>query len=404
MTTPTSSVPAVQFTATGVVVPTDADILAGVQADMNAAFGGNMNPALETPQGQLASSTAAIIADKNAQIALIANQVNPDYAENRWQDAIGRIYFIDRLPAQGTVAQATCTGLQGTVIPVGAQAVDTSGNIYACTQAGTIPASGNVTLPFTCQTIGPIACPIGALSAIYRSIPGWDTITNAAAGVTGNDVETRDAFEARRRASVALNANGSVDAVRAAVLQVPGVLSCYAIDNPTSAAVTTGGVTLAANSIYVAVVGGDANAVAQAIWSKKSAGCSYNGNTSIIVTDTNAAAQPYPTYTVQFETPTDLPILFAVQIKASSLLPTTINTLIQNAIVSAFSGGDGGPSAQIGSTVFASRFYAAVGSVDPNCEVVSIQIGTATANQNYLSININQIPTVSASNITVTQV
>ncbi|OYV51344.1 MAG: hypothetical protein B7X10_00780, partial [Burkholderiales bacterium 21-58-4] len=87
MPTPTSSVPSVQFTSTGVVVPTDADILSGVQQDMNAAFGGDMNPALETPQGQLASSTAAIIADKNAQIALIANQVNPDFSENRWQDA-----------------------------------------------------------------------------------------------------------------------------------------------------------------------------------------------------------------------------------------------------------------------------------------------------------------------------
>lgn len=404
MTTPTSSVPPVQFTATGVVVPTESDILAGVQADMNAAFGGNMNPALETPQGQLASSTTAIIADKNAQIALIANQVNPDFAENRWQDAIGRIYFLERLPAQGTVVQATCTGLLGTVIPVGAQAIDTSGNIYSCTQSGTIPASGNITLSFTCQTTGPIACPSGALSAIYQTIPGWDTITNSAPGVLGSDVETRDAFESRRRASVALNANGSVDAVRAAVLQVPGVLSCYAIDNPTSASVTEGGVTLLANSIYVAVVGGDANAVAQAIWSKKSAGCSYNGNTSIVITDTNASAQPYPVYTVQFETPADLPILFAVQIQSNPLLPTTINTLIQNAIISAFAGGDGGPSAQIGSTLFASRFYSTVSAVDPNCEVVSIQIGTTTANLNYLSTNINQIPTISAANITVTQV
>src|SRR5574337_337813 len=399
-----TNVPSVQFGTTGVVLPAEADILSGVQSDIDSAFGGGVNPALNTPQGQLAQSLTAIIGDKNNQVAEIANQVNPDYADGRWQDAIGRIYFIDRNPAQGTVVQAQCVGAQGTVIPIGAQAQDTNGNIYSCTQAGTIPASGTITLPFTCNTTGPIACEANALTTIYSAIPGWDTVGNSAAGVTGNDAESRVDFEARRRASVALNANGSVEAVRAAVLQVPGVLSCYAIDNPTSSPVTNGDVTLAANSIYVAVVGGNSNAVAQAIWSKKSAGCSYNGNTSVVVTDTNAAGQPYPTYTVKFETPTDVPILFSVQIKASSQLPVSINQLIQNAIIGAFAGSAGGPAVQIGTTLFASRFYATVGATDPTCEVVSIQIGTSTANQNYLTIGIDQIPTISASNITVTQV
>jgi hypothetical protein len=397
-----TNVPAVQFNYTGVVVPQESAVLAGVQADIDTAFGGGVNPDLSTPQGQLATSLTAIIADKNAQIALTANQVNPDFADGRWQDAIGRIYFLTRLPAQGTVVQAVCTGAVNTVVPAGAQAQDTNGNIYACTQGGTIPLTGSITLPFACQTTGPIVCASGALSTIYKAIPGWDTISNPTAGVTGQNVETRAEFEARRRASIALNANGSVEAVRANVLQVPGVLSCYAIDNPTSAAVVNGDITLAPNSIYVAVVGGDPNAVAQAIWQKKSAGCSYNGNTSVTITDTNAAAMPYPTYTVKFQTPTNVPVNFAVQIKANPLLPNTINALITAAINNAFSGADGGPSAQIGSTLYASRFYEGVGAVDPNCEVVSIQIGTTTANQNYLAMGIDQMPTVGT--ITVTQV
>lgn len=401
---PNSSVPTIQFTAAGVSVPAQPAILAGVQADMNAAFGGNLNPALETPQGQMASSLAAIIADKDAQIAYITNQVNPDYAQGRFQDAIGRIYFIDRIPAQGTVVQATCYGATGTVIPIGAQATDTAGNIYSATQSGTIPAGGNVTLSFTCNTTGAIPCAAGALNTIYKSIVGWDSITNTAAGVTGNAVESRSAFEIRRRASVALNSNGSVQAVRAAVLRVPGVLSCYAVDNPTSSPATIGGVTLAANSIYVAVVGGNQNAIAQAIWSKKSVGCSYNGNTSVTVTDTNAPSVPQPTYTVLYQTPAPLPILFAVQIKANPLMSANITTLIQNAIIGAFAGADGGAPVGIGSTLFASRFYDPVAATDKNCSIVGIQIGTVTANQNYLPINIDQIPTISAANITVTQV
>ncbi len=376
MPTPISSVPAVQFTPTGVVVPTEAQILAGVQADMNAAFGGNLNPALETPQGQLASSQTAIIADKNAQIAYVVNQVNPDFAEGRWQDAIGRIYFLTRISAAGTVVQATCTGLAGTPIPIGAQAKDVNGNLYSCTAAGTIPVGGSIELPFTCTTTGPIACAIGALSTIYQAIPGWDSITNAQAGVPGNNVETRAQFEARRRASVAVNAQGPVGSIVGAVLQVTGVLGCYAIDNPTNAPVTTGGVTLPANSIYVAVVGGASAAVAQAIWSKKMAGCSYYpGNTSVTVYDSSVGSRPYPAYTVTYEIPAGLGLAFNVIVKKNALLPATINTLIQSAIINAAAGADGGVPVATGATVFGARYYAPVTAADPNCEVISVQVG-----------------------------
>ena len=84
-----TAVPPVQFTLEGVVLPTDAAILAGVQSDINTAFGGGVNPGLSTPQGQLASSETAVIAEKNSEIAYIANQVDPQYAQGRFQDAIG---------------------------------------------------------------------------------------------------------------------------------------------------------------------------------------------------------------------------------------------------------------------------------------------------------------------------
>ena len=57
----TTNVPAIQFTTAGIVVPEESAILTGVQEDINAAFGGNLNfTNLNTPQGQLASSWAAV--------------------------------------------------------------------------------------------------------------------------------------------------------------------------------------------------------------------------------------------------------------------------------------------------------------------------------------------------------
>jgi hypothetical protein len=68
-----TNVPAIQFTDTGVVLPQESEILAGAFNDIDNAFGGGINKALTTPQGQLATSLSAIIADKNEQIALLAN-------------------------------------------------------------------------------------------------------------------------------------------------------------------------------------------------------------------------------------------------------------------------------------------------------------------------------------------
>jgi hypothetical protein len=82
-----------------------------MQADIDQAFGGGLNPALETPQGQLASSFAAIKGNANDTFVNMANQFDPAFAAGRFQDALGRIYFIERNPALPTVVQATCSGL-----------------------------------------------------------------------------------------------------------------------------------------------------------------------------------------------------------------------------------------------------------------------------------------------------
>lgn len=256
----TTSVPSISFGDTGWVAPAESAVLAGVQSDQQAAFGGDLNPALTTPQGQIAQSLAAIIGDKNAQLLALFNGFDPAYASGRMQDAIGRIYFLTRNPAQPTTVTVTCSGLTGTVIPVGAQAQDSAGNIYLSTASGTIPAGGSIDISFSCQTNGPIACPIGAINAIYRAIPGWDSVTNAAAGVIGNDVETRADFEYRRAQSVALNAQGSLPAVLGSVYSVSNVLDAYATENTAgvwSGAVVTGGIsgtTLTVSSVISGVI------------------------------------------------------------------------------------------------------------------------------------------------------
>lgn len=403
-----TTVPQIAFTDTGVTLPTEPSILTGVQADIDTAFGGGVDPSLSSPQGQLAQSFTAIIGDKNDQIAEVVNGVNPDTASGRWQDAIGRIYFIDRIVAAGTVVNATCTGLVGTVIPAGTLAKDSNGYLYASTAAGTISADGTVSIQFQNQTAGAIACPIGNLSTIYTSIIGWESITNPDVGSLGNLVETRAEFEQRRRNTVALNAVNSTEAIYAAVLSVPNVIDAYVRENPTGSTVTFGSTSypLVAHSICASVAGGTSQAVAEAIWNKKSQGCNYNGNTTVTVQDTSGYNLPYPTYQVTYLIPASTPVYFAVQIANNTSLPSDIVTLVQNAIISAFSGQDGGTKARIASSIYAGRYYAGVAATNENVQILSILMGTATGDRTHtaLTFGLDQLPTLSASNISVTLV
>ncbi|WP_447867559.1 baseplate J/gp47 family protein [Rahnella bonaserana] len=401
-----TSVPTITFADTGITLPAGSDILAGRMADINDAFGGGVNQSLTTPQGQIAQSDSAIIEDKNANIAEIVNQVNPDYSSGRWQDAIGRIYFMDRIAAVGTVVTGTCVGLVGTVIPIGSQAQDNSGYIYSSITEGVIAETGTVDVDFQCVTTGPIACPAGTLTTIYRSVYGWDSVTNTDAGTLGVDVESRADFEFRRKNSVAANAVNSPQSIYAAVLAVDGVLDAYVIDNPLGSAVLEGSTnySVAANSVYVAVVGGAEADIAAAIWSKKSLGCNYNGNTSYTVYDDNYI-DPKPAYAVTWQTPTAVPIYFTVQIEDNPSLPGNIISLVQAAVINAFNGDDGGARARIGSTIYAGRYYAPVFNTNSNVNIQSITLGvTSPGTSTSATMGIDQRPTLDASNITVTLV
>lgn len=375
-----TNVPQPTFGPNGFVAPDESLVLAGVFADINAAFGGGLSLALETPQGQIASSETSEIGNVNNLFVLYTNLVDPAYSFGRMQDAIARIYFLERLPSLSTVVQCLCQGLPGTLISVGVLVLSTDGGTYQCTEEGTIGIDGTVTLAFANTVVGPIACPAETITSIYQSIPGWDRVENPSPGVIGRNVESRSEFEARRVASVAINAIGTLPAVRGSVLAVPGVLDAYVTENDTAGPATVGGVVLVAKSLYVCAIGGLADDIAEAIWKKKAPGCAYNGTTTVVVEDSNSGyTPPYPSYSVQFQIPNALTILFEVTIVSSTLVPADANTLIQNAIIQALAGTDGGQRALIGATLYASRFYAPIAAIGAWVQIVSIKVGSSNA-------------------------
>lgn len=409
MTTITTAVPAVSFSTSGLDVPDEADILAGRLTDLANALGTSMSKDLTTPQGQIAVSDTAIIADKNNQLLAIVNQINPDFASGRFQDAIGRIYFIERISATGTTVTATCTGLVGRTIPAGSLAQDTNGYIYESVDAGTIGSDGSVNIVFKNRTTGPIACPSGALNQIYQAVDGWSGVTNTAPGVLGNDVESRSNFEVRRRESVARNARNMDGAVLSAILGTNGVSDAYVWSNRTAATVTRGTTSfpVLAHSIYICVYGGTDEDVANAIFSTYNPGANMNGDTTYTVYDSENYSAPYPQYVMQWQRAIPTRVHFTIQLDGSLNPPSDITTQVKAMVTSVFNGDyDGIAKARIGSTINAGKYYAPVISISPDTiGILSLEVSlNGTTYTPSVTMGINQIPTIQDSDITVTLV
>lgn len=404
--TVSTAVPSVTLSDTGVAVPDEIDILNGRLTDLDTAMGGGMSKSLTTPQGQIAMSDTAIIGDKNDNLAWLVNQINPDFASGRMQDAIGQIYFIDRIAAIGTTVTATCTGLVDTKIPAGSVAQDSSGYLYYSLADARIGASGSVDIVFQNQATGPIACPIGALNTIYRAIQGWSGIINSTAGVLGNETESRANFEYRRKQSVAGNSNNQLGAVYANVLAVSGVTDAYVTQNNTGLPVEKGftDYSLLPHSLYVCAYGGAAADIAKAIWQKLPPGPSMNGNTTHTVVDDVNYVQPYPEYEIKWQTPASVSVYFKIELADNNALPGDIVSRVRAAILSSFNGEDGGTRARIGSTIYAGRYYSGVQAIDTdNVDIFSITISRdGTTYQTSASFGIDEVPTLDASNILVT--
>jgi hypothetical protein len=234
--------------------------------------------------------------------------------------------------------------------------------------------------------------PAGALNTIYRTVVGWDSITNAAPGVLGTNAENRADFERRRALSVAGNATGIIPAIRGAVLSVPGIVDAYVTENDTDAPVTIGGQTLIANSIYVAVEGGASADIGRAIWTKKPPGIPQNGTTTVTVLDTESGYDTPPSYTIKFQRATALAINFDIELTNSLLVPGDAANQIQAVLISAF------PSqARIGQAVYASSFVCAIAALGSWVKIRSIEVNGGEVQD----VGIGEFPTLGTVTVTV---
>ncbi|HAP0137915.1 TPA: hypothetical protein IRQ32_001930 [Escherichia coli] len=407
MTILNTAVPDVTITENGLSVPDIADVLAGRLTDMSTALGGGASQSLSSPQGQIAQSDTEIIAQEYDKLLCLFNQINPDFSTGRFQDGIGRIYFMERIAAQGTVVTATCIGKVGTTIPAGSTAVDASGYIYQSIDNAVIPSSGSVDVQFVNTTTGPIPCASGSLNQIYRAVSGWDAVNNISPGVVGVDVESRIAFETRRRQSVARNSRNQDASTLAALLATDGVLDAYVWSNRTAETVNKGTTNfpILAHSVYICVYGGADTDVAESIFNTYNPGANMNGDTTFTVYDNVNYMPPYPSYVMQWQKASPTRVYFKVNIDSSLNPPSDVTKQVKEMVVTVFNGGyEGIGKARIGSMINAGKYYAPVISISPDTvSILSLEVSLdGSLYGPAVAMGIDQVPTIQESDITVT--
>ncbi|MDO9914383.1 baseplate J/gp47 family protein [Glaesserella parasuis] len=391
-----TNVPNIQFTPQGLILPTEQEILNGVLADFNAAFGGNLNKNLETPQGQLASSIAAIIADKNNQIAWLVNNLDPDYSEGFMQDAIGKLYFIKRKGQINSTVQCTFYGLPGTTIPKGFIVKDENNNDWVLDQEISILSSGQVVGNLTAKGI--YSATANSVNKIHQSILGLDRVDNHNPAITGTEKESGSEFAERYKKSVAKNSLGMPASVYSNVASLDGVVDCYVIDNPKSTE-TRIGITnkvLKPHSVYVAVLGGNDQEIAKTIWRYAGNGCDFTGDTTVNVED-DSYTVPRPVYEIKFMRPNLTPIYFQVKLRTDSVIGSA--ELVKSTIKNTF---DKQNRRKIGSTLYAIEFVSDVVNALPKDHLLDIKIGKSkSVYADSIELGIDQYPTLTESNISV---
>lgn len=399
-----TTIPGLTIGTAGIVAPAELDILSGRLSDLTAAFGGALNQDLSTPQGQMATTEAAVIGSLLDFMAGVYSNFDPLVASGRAQDAIGNIYFLTRNGASATTVQATIAGAAGQSIPSGTIIATDGEYQYALTADAQIGSDGTVTIMLVNTQSGALPCAANALS-LYQYVSGVSSVSNATEGVIGQDVEGRIAFEQRRNDTVAANSIGQAGSVLGAILKLDGVTDAYVYDNGQSQDVVYNGVTVSKNSLYVCVAGGSPQDIGLAIIQKKGPGCGYTGGTTVWVRDPAPAyGGNGPGYPVSYDVAQPVGIYFSVTLANGSDIPSTALSDIQAAIVAQFAtGGSSGRRPRIASRIFASSFICAVSALGSWVRVLEIKIGTsAPADQDAVTMTMAQVPTIAAGNISIT--
>lgn len=295
-------------TPQGFVPKTVDDIVTDMETNALSTIDPSLDLSAEGPLGQI----FGIVADTAAQLwelgALSYNGMSRDHAEGPQLDNVNGLTGTKRKSAfpsytlQTNVFSQVGTFVAGSLVAnvsgltsvqfasgedivialVGGNYTATVNNLVVATSA-TLPITVLGT-KFLCTVDGPTVANASTLTAITNPVTGWTSTTNPSDASLGALVEQDTPYRLRGDQEISAAGSGNPDAMRADVLNVPGVLQAFVIENNTNGFDAYGN---PPHSFLVVIWDGASpaandTAVAQAIWNDKPTGISYSPSAQIV--------------------------------------------------------------------------------------------------------------------------
>lgn len=385
----------------GVIVPDTSNVLSGVQSEFAELFGLDFNTDPETPQGRIIEMITRSRVFTLQMAAACSNMLNLNRANGFVLDDLGSLFYLERGVATYTEGTVGLNGVPGTTVPLGTRLQNTNGDIFVLTGEAPyeIGSGGSVTATYRAEQTGPILCLAGTLTTILDRVIGLETVNNAAnQSVIGSNLESDASFRERIKNSQQKNAISVIGAIKAAVANVPGVDSVKVLENDSTSSVVSAGITIPAHGFAVVVDGGNNQAIAEAIFNKKTLGASYpSGVASGLTLVTATVSDGDDDFEVKFVRPEDVAISIDITVKRQDYTGSDLEGDIKQAILNMALGlNEEVDGWKIGSEVSVYEIGAAVSSAIPE-----IFIKEVTATGMGGGITQSQKPVVTANDITV---
>jgi uncharacterized phage protein gp47/JayE len=372
------------------------DILTDFETQQKTDFGSQIATHGESVLGQLNATFAAAVAEAWEVLNVVYRSLYPDSATGEALDNVAAITGVTRLPATRSTVTLECGGTAGTLLLAGRViSVDDTGERFRSTVDATIGGGGTVDVVFESENFGPVDMQNGDDLTIETPVAGWNTVDANEDAELGDNLETDAELRLRRADLLRFQGAGSIEAIRADVLDVDGIEQCYVREN---VSLVTDTYSLPPKSIEVIAQGGTNQDVADAIFSSKPAGIDTYGHPPQDETETVTDSMGID-HTINFTRPDPIEIHFVVDVDINATLyPADGDDQIKAAIKAL------GDALRLGDTLVYERFQAEVFTVSGVVDSTTFYVdksapGTGTSN---LFFDIRELATFDTDDIDVT--
>lgn len=280
--------------ATGLQTASRAELVAYFTAQYQAIYGADINLASDSPDGQMMNIFIQSVLDLEDLLMQVYNQFDPDNAVGSVLDQRVAINGIQREAGTFTVTAITLVnsqsvnlyGLDQDAQPVYTIA-DNAGNLWQLQITHLGVTAGTHSYNFQAAAPGAQLTVPNTITVQVTIVLGVTSVNNPTTYTTLGVNEESDAIlRVRRQQSVSLASQGYLSGLLAALENINGVTSAFVYENVTD---TTDGDGVPGHSIWVIVAGtGAAASIAQAIYTKRNAGCGMFGDISYAITQVDS--------------------------------------------------------------------------------------------------------------------